>query len=243
MSNSNKSRPVECGTTLTERVLLNMSNMNEFMYRYISDGDKLILLSKHTLPNYYGKMVNIRTPKYCKSQTVCRHCMGELPEKLADPSNLPSMEDIASIIGTDQESAVSDVKVPTRIEYYNSQGFSGSKIDRPNDPIDEDFIRHCDGLKTVFDAFISYCKECAESVKDPMADKIKDYHGIAMNDRSPSYEMDRVLVRDAVKKIDVEVRVYCEGNDVAPENFKHYPYETKPENDNPVHRTKPSVLD
>ena len=243
MSNGNKSRPVECGTTLTERVLLDMSNMNEFMYRYISDGDKLILLSKYTLPNYYGKMVNIRTPKYCKSLIVCRHCMGELPEKLADPSNLPSLGDIAEIINDDQSSTDIGERIPTRIEYYSAQGFSGSKIDRPDDPIDEDFIRHCDGLKAAFDNFISYCKECAESVKDPMGDKIKDFHGIAMNDQSPSYEMNRVLVRDAVKKIDVEVRVYCEGNDVAPESFKHYPYDKKPENDNPVHRTKPAIID
>ena len=50
------------------------------------------------------------------------------------------------------------VKVPTRAEYYTAQGFSGSAIDRPDDPIDDEFIRHCNGLKAFANGFIDYCK-------------------------------------------------------------------------------------
>lgn len=50
------------------------------------------------------------------------------------------------------------VKVPTRAEYYAAQGFSGSAIDRPDDPIDDQFIRHCEGLKGIAEGFINYCK-------------------------------------------------------------------------------------
>ena len=34
----------------------------------------------------------------------------------------------------------SDIKIITRAEYYKSIGLSGSPIDRPDDPIDENFI-------------------------------------------------------------------------------------------------------
>ena len=53
---------------------------------------------------------------------------------------------------------MSNLKVPTRQEYYTAQGFSGSAIDRPDDPIDDEFIRHCNGLKAFANGFIEHCK-------------------------------------------------------------------------------------
>lgn len=53
---------------------------------------------------------------------------------------------------------MSNLKVPTRQEYYASQGFSGSAIDRPDDPIDDAFVQHCEGLKAFANGFIDYCK-------------------------------------------------------------------------------------
>ena len=73
-----------------------------------------------------------------------------------------------------------EVKVPTRSEYYESLGFSGSEFERPDDPIDDEFIKHCCGLKTIAEGFVDYCKQTAECVKDPS--NIKEYHGISSND-------------------------------------------------------------
>ena len=50
------------------------------------------------------------------------------------------------------------IKTLTRQEYYTSQGFSGSTIDRPDDPVDEQFIRHCEQLKVVCNDFVEYGK-------------------------------------------------------------------------------------
>jgi len=46
----------------------------------------------------------------------------------------------------------------TRKEYYESQGFSGSKIDRPDDPVDSDFVIHVAELKKMVEGFIDHCK-------------------------------------------------------------------------------------
>lgn len=51
-----------------------------------------------------------------------------------------------------------DVKQMTREEYYLSQGLSGSKINRPNDLVDEAFIEHVQGLKNVMEKLIENSK-------------------------------------------------------------------------------------
>lgn len=58
---------------------------------------------------------------------------------------------------------MSNLKVPTRQEYYASQGFSGSAIDRPDDPIDDAFVQHCEGLKAFANGFIAHCKSANSS--------------------------------------------------------------------------------
>lgn len=49
-------------------------------------------------------------------------------------------------------------KILTRAEYYAKLGFSGSTIDRPDDPVDDEFKKHCCRLKTITEGFINYCK-------------------------------------------------------------------------------------
>ena len=56
------------------------------------------------------------------------------------------------------------LNIPTRAEYYAAQGFSGSAIDRPDEPIDEEFVRHCNGLKSFANGFVNYCKTSNETV-------------------------------------------------------------------------------
>lgn len=51
-----------------------------------------------------------------------------------------------------------EVKQMTREEYYLSQGLSGSKIDRPNDLIDDAFIEHVQGLKSIMERLIENSK-------------------------------------------------------------------------------------
>lgn len=48
----------------------------------------------------------------------------------------------------------------TRQEYFNKQGFSTHEsINNPDGEIDEEFIKHCDGLKKLFNNFIDSCKK------------------------------------------------------------------------------------
>lgn len=58
----------------------------------------------------------------------------------------------------------SDIKIITRAEYYKSIWLSGSPIDRPDDPIDENFIKHCESLKNIMNNFIDYCKNNSTGV-------------------------------------------------------------------------------
>ena len=51
-----------------------------------------------------------------------------------------------------------DVKQITRKEYYVSQGLSGSEIDRPNDLVDDAFIEHVQGLKSIMERLIENSK-------------------------------------------------------------------------------------
>lgn len=46
----------------------------------------------------------------------------------------------------------------TREEYYFSQGLSGSKIDRPDDLVDDAFIEHVQGLKNIMERLIENSK-------------------------------------------------------------------------------------
>lgn len=62
------------------------------------------------------------------------------------------------------------VKVMTRQEYYTSLGFSGSAIDRPNDPVDDNFIKHCEGLRSIAEGFIDHCKKDSVNAKS-LSDK------------------------------------------------------------------------
>ena len=53
---------------------------------------------------------------------------------------------------------VANIYIMTREEYYLSQGLSGSKIDRPNDLVDDAFIEHIQGLKNIMERLIENSK-------------------------------------------------------------------------------------
>lgn len=51
-------------------------------YRYIVEGNKLVLLSPDIIDKYVGKKIKLRTPIYCKSDKLCSKCAGTLYYKL-----------------------------------------------------------------------------------------------------------------------------------------------------------------
>lgn len=53
---------------------------------------------------------------------------------------------------------VSNIYTMTREEYYLSQGLSGSEIDRPDDLVDDAFIEHVQGLKSIMERLIKNSK-------------------------------------------------------------------------------------
>lgn len=72
----------DCGTKQTMKVTIT----KRYLYRYIVENGKLILLDEETLPKYEGKVCNLRTPIYCKSPdpTYCNKCVGERPYRVGN---------------------------------------------------------------------------------------------------------------------------------------------------------------
>ena len=70
----------DCGTTLTNEVEITKENKDLFLYRYIVDKktNHLILLDAENINSYVGKIVNMRSPMYCRDECYCSKCMGEL---------------------------------------------------------------------------------------------------------------------------------------------------------------------
>lgn len=71
-----------CGSKGYITVTLKPSVKKDFLYRYIIEGDKLILLDSETIDKYIGKTVKMRSPMYCVGKKLCRTCAGLMYEKL-----------------------------------------------------------------------------------------------------------------------------------------------------------------
>ena len=52
-----------------------------------------------------------------------------------------------------------ELKLMTRKEYYTSKGFSGSELNRPDDLVDTDFIKHVNGLDNIMNTLIENSKK------------------------------------------------------------------------------------
>lgn len=70
----------DCKTTSTQRVVITSNDVNKdtYLYRYIVDGGKLVLLDKSNSPQYIGKSVKMRSPLYCADNQYCSKCAGDL---------------------------------------------------------------------------------------------------------------------------------------------------------------------
>ena len=74
---------LDCGTKGYVEIVIPPSMKAKFMYRYIIEGNKTVLLDDNTIGKYVGKKVKLRSIMYCGCDSgVCMTCAGRLFEKL-----------------------------------------------------------------------------------------------------------------------------------------------------------------
>lgn len=75
----------DCGTKRNITVKLTNKNIDEWMYSYIVQGDKLIEITSENRDKFIGKTVKMRFSALCESKTgICNHCYGNLPYRRDD---------------------------------------------------------------------------------------------------------------------------------------------------------------
>lgn len=73
----------DCGSKGYVEIVIPPSMGSKFLYRYIIDGDKLVMLDDSNIKQYVGKKVKLRSIMYCTCDSgVCLTCAGRLYEKL-----------------------------------------------------------------------------------------------------------------------------------------------------------------
>lgn len=75
----------DCGTKRFITVKLDENNIEDWMYSYIIQGDKLVEITSENMNKFIGKTVKIRFSALCESKTgICNHCFGNLPYRRGD---------------------------------------------------------------------------------------------------------------------------------------------------------------
>ena len=73
----------DCGSKGYIELVIPPSMKSKFMFRYIIDNGKLVMLDDDNIGNYVGKKVKLRSIMYCGCDSgVCLTCAGRLFEKL-----------------------------------------------------------------------------------------------------------------------------------------------------------------
>jgi hypothetical protein len=73
----------DCGTKGYVELVIPPSMKSKFLYRYVIDGNKLVMLDNETIGKYVGKKIKLRSIMYCGCDSgVCMTCAGKLFEKL-----------------------------------------------------------------------------------------------------------------------------------------------------------------
>ena len=73
----------DCGTKGYIEIVIPKSMKSKFIYRYVIDNGKPVLLDDNTIDKYVGKKVKLRSIMYCGCDSgVCMTCAGTLFEKL-----------------------------------------------------------------------------------------------------------------------------------------------------------------
>lgn len=69
----------DCGTTDYMKILVEDETMaKSLLWRYFKVKDRLVKITTSNYKNIVGKIINLRTPIYCKSEKVCKKCYGDL---------------------------------------------------------------------------------------------------------------------------------------------------------------------
>lgn len=81
----------DCKTKHTIEVTLTKAAINDFMYSFIVEGNKLVELTRKNKDKYLGKKVKMRYSAMCqnkgKDNCICNMCMGNLPYRLSTNSD------------------------------------------------------------------------------------------------------------------------------------------------------------
>ena len=72
----------DCGSKGYVITTITPKNRSEYLYRYIVDNGKLVLLDESTIDKYINKPVKMRDPVYCTGDKLCSVCGGLMFEKL-----------------------------------------------------------------------------------------------------------------------------------------------------------------
>ena len=74
----------DCGSKLFISVELTEKNYDGYIYRYIKDpsSNQLIELNYDNKSKYVGKIVQMRSPLYCKGDKICNKCAGNYYYKM-----------------------------------------------------------------------------------------------------------------------------------------------------------------
>lgn len=73
----------DCGSKNYIELDLTSDNKNDFLFSYILDGSKLVLLTPNVIDKYLGKTIKLRSPMMCISDKgKCKTCVGLRFEKL-----------------------------------------------------------------------------------------------------------------------------------------------------------------
>lgn len=67
----------DCGTKGYLVDILDKNTYNDFLYSYIIENGKTILLDESNINKYMGKVLKRRSPLFCISDKFCNKCMGE----------------------------------------------------------------------------------------------------------------------------------------------------------------------
>lgn len=69
----------DCGTTDYMRILVEDKEMaRSLLWRYFKVKDRLVKITTSNYKNIVGKIIELRTPIYCKSPKICKKCYGDL---------------------------------------------------------------------------------------------------------------------------------------------------------------------
>jgi len=76
----------DCGSLGYLTITIPQKGYDDFAYRYIIEGSKLVCLTNEVLPKYIGKTVKLRSPMFCvgygNTKCLCNKCAGDFYYKL-----------------------------------------------------------------------------------------------------------------------------------------------------------------